>query len=309
MASVTGRVVDGVIMVPGDFATIQEAVDTADPGDTIMVAPGSYAGAKITTSVKIVGSGNSTIINEGVSAPIGSSGFYLDGGFGGGAGFDIDGTEISNLAITNVVHGILGWIANDISVNNVNITPLYQGIGNYNGSGWKVVNNEINSNLSSTNFGMGVASFFSNSFFGTAKAVRNNFYAFNKINFSGTGGNRHMGIFVGSFSGLPVEGNNFLHNEVAVNITPSEGQVVNPAAFSVGMVLLDFSALFLGQPISIKNNSMVGNDVSSRDPIVLRPPEVASVNYKNVLSENLGAIRSIEKRPDEAPEPASSFVQ
>ena len=74
--------------VPADYATIQLAADNAAPGDTIMIAPGIYAGAEIVTPVKIAGSGPSTRITTGLP-PWGDC-LVVSGAVG---------TEISNLAI------------------------------------------------------------------------------------------------------------------------------------------------------------------------------------------------------------------
>jgi hypothetical protein len=41
-AAAEGAGADGVIEVPGEIATIQEAVDTAAPGDLVLIAPGTY---------------------------------------------------------------------------------------------------------------------------------------------------------------------------------------------------------------------------------------------------------------------------
>ncbi len=71
-----------VIYVPDDYLTIQEAVDNAISGDTIVVAAGTYAGAIIDKEVHIKGSGNETIISE-IPAPFGAggpkAGFFLPG--------------------------------------------------------------------------------------------------------------------------------------------------------------------------------------------------------------------------------------
>jgi len=40
-----------VIHVPGDFPTIQEAIDAAPEGSEILVAPGSYKGPSIPISI------------------------------------------------------------------------------------------------------------------------------------------------------------------------------------------------------------------------------------------------------------------
>jgi pectin methylesterase-like acyl-CoA thioesterase len=67
VANFTSSAYAAVWSVPGDFATIQEAIDSpdvADTGDTIMVGPGEYAGAIVTKAVEIKGVGGA-VINEG----------------------------------------------------------------------------------------------------------------------------------------------------------------------------------------------------------------------------------------------------
>ncbi|NIN64300.1 MAG: hypothetical protein GTO63_06295, partial [Anaerolineae bacterium] len=53
----------GVWYVPGDFATIQDAIDDSAvvDGDTIWVGPGNFAGAEVTKSVTIKGEGQAVI--------------------------------------------------------------------------------------------------------------------------------------------------------------------------------------------------------------------------------------------------------
>jgi len=78
------------INVPADEPTIQDAANAAVSGDTIIVAPGDYAGAEIFTTVRIVGSGPTTRVTAGL--PPWGDGLKV---IGAGAA----DTEIRNLAI------------------------------------------------------------------------------------------------------------------------------------------------------------------------------------------------------------------
>jgi pectin methylesterase-like acyl-CoA thioesterase len=60
--------------VPGDFATIQAAIDSpaVAAGDVILVGPGSHAGALVTKAVDIRGEGRA-VINTGPVHPSGKT--------------------------------------------------------------------------------------------------------------------------------------------------------------------------------------------------------------------------------------------
>ena len=83
-----------VLTVPGDYPTIQMAVDAASPGQEIEVSAGEWKGAEIWQPVKIKGVGNNTQIIEGVT--------LFDAGFA----IYSDGTEISHMTIENTTFGV-----------------------------------------------------------------------------------------------------------------------------------------------------------------------------------------------------------
>ena len=81
--------------IPGDFATIQAAIDSpaVAAGDVILVGPGSHAGALVTKAVDIRGEGRA-VINTGPVHPSGKTqGFRLLAGS--------HGTTISHLTFSD----------------------------------------------------------------------------------------------------------------------------------------------------------------------------------------------------------------
>lgn len=134
-----------VIKVPGDYPTIQEAVDAAKDGDKIIVDPGYYAGAEIYKRLEIKGSGNNTRIIypcfDGAH-----SAFVLRPGS--------DGSEISHLVIDIAIDdwysvGIHGGFhgSSDIKIHHLEIKGLILRAGIYSGGGvndgWTISHNEI----------------------------------------------------------------------------------------------------------------------------------------------------------------------
>ena len=117
------------ISVPNDYPTVQDAVDAASDGDTIMVMDGMYAGAVVNKAVHIKGNGH-VIINVGVDKewwPHGTRGFVVTA----------DGATISHLAIENVGIGIEGYptdanpAVDDVAISHVtisNLIPTYKGV-------------------------------------------------------------------------------------------------------------------------------------------------------------------------------------
>ena len=128
--------------VPGDFPTIQAAINSASviDGDIINVGPGSFTGAIVTKDIEIKGIGGA-VINAGIVPPIPNA-------FPGTVGFWIEtsgtGATISHFHFDETVgFPVYGWITDDITVNHNTMINSFQGVSNFAGNRWEIHHNEI----------------------------------------------------------------------------------------------------------------------------------------------------------------------
>ncbi len=160
-----GGVFADIIHVPGQYPTIQEGIDAANPGDIVMVAPGRYE-EEITLKADVVvrGAGEGLSIIDGqddegdVVKAIGNSinedtklqGFTITGAIsggsmpGGGGVFCNSGAapDISNCRVEGNDTGIACWNGSEAYIHNcVIIHNNYTGIST--GAGATIVNNTI----------------------------------------------------------------------------------------------------------------------------------------------------------------------
>ena len=161
-----------VWQVPGDFATIQDAIDSPSvlDGDTIMVGPGVHAGALVDKSVEIKGKGGA-VINSGPAHGSGlSQGFRI---LEGGAG-----ATISHLTFEVDLAIMAGASINDVTIEHNVFNEPIQGISNWRGSGWQISYNEIIDLRTSNGGGIGILI---GDYFATAEGVNDNLVSHNKI--------------------------------------------------------------------------------------------------------------------------------
>jgi hypothetical protein len=157
-----------VIHVPGDYDTIQGGINAGSPGDTVLVAPGTfYENVHMAEGINLFGSGpDKTVIDGGgitdvIFAPNGVTNYVIDGfevrnsHQGGGSPGNIgifmnpsssSGTKIvRNCYVHNNGHGIQIW--NDFGgtahiENNVIVDNIYDGFDPYLGTTY-LTNNTI----------------------------------------------------------------------------------------------------------------------------------------------------------------------
>jgi copper-binding protein NosD len=106
-----------ILKVPSQYPTIQSAINAAHPGDSILVAPGTYTEQlTVTQSVNLIGSGlGKTIVQN--PTPIGSDQATLE--IANGARVTLSGFTILSTGAFGVGVGITGASSAVISLNQI----------------------------------------------------------------------------------------------------------------------------------------------------------------------------------------------
>jgi hypothetical protein len=139
--------------VPAAYATIQAAIDAAEPGDVIDVGPGSHCGATVDRPVVLRGHGRATIVGC-ADGPLTSAGvrvgFRLPGANGVSAGsgsriegFNFEGRGVSGANLEPLGLAIVGIFASDVRVEHNHIFGTTQAITNTGGDRWVIAHNRI----------------------------------------------------------------------------------------------------------------------------------------------------------------------
>lgn len=123
--------------VPGDFATLQDAIDAASvvDGDTIRIGPGRFDGALLDKSLFIKGKGRA-IIDDG---PVHSSGLIQGLRLLAGSG----GSTISHLTFEVDFPVINAASVDDVTVTQCRFENVVQGVSNWGGVGWEISHNRF----------------------------------------------------------------------------------------------------------------------------------------------------------------------
>ena len=275
------------LRVPGDYPTIQAAVDAADPGDTIRVGPGEFAGATITKPLELKGSGAATRIVSGVW-------------FQGGAAFDTSffiepqasGTVISHFVLVNGtephVFGVFARGTDHVTLSHLTILNPWQGITNNGGKFWTIMHNKIEGFPTGSTFATGIY------MPAAVSSLENNFVALNTIDYSDGFGETSDGILVVSYEDSWVgmsTGNTFVHNK----ITSSETGFTT-ASFGISLLFVDFTGGL--SPLTLVDNVVSFNDCRGNNiPIDLYcwpedPACVQALADNNVIVGNLGDVEN-----------------
>ena len=198
----------GVLNVPDDYPTIQEAINAASNGDKIIVGPGEWFGAVVDKAVEIRGAGGAVIVDGPERAPTVKIGFMVT----------TDGVTISHFTFSEDVQLPVYTYDeyNDVTVeHNVMINPV-QGITNWGGSRWVIRHNVI-TGLWGVEGGGGIGILVGGAFPDPVDPARDNLVAFNKItaDFPEQFGHSCAGICLYTKQG-EITGNKVVHNDVLI---------------------------------------------------------------------------------------------
>lgn len=282
------------IRVPHEYPSIQEAIDAAKPGATILVSPGYWEGATVNKPVKIRGVGQAIICSGPQPHPFTRAGFYFaPDGSGSGAtisNFIFEGTpQYDYVDDGQLDFAIFSRGADNVTVRCCIMKNTLQGITNWNGSGWKIILNKIEGLWVLCGGGIGILL---GSFNGTP--ANNNFVWLNNITadvspdcaFYTTAGIVLYSSTRWGSAGGPVE-----KNIISCNRSKVTGTWLGEPA-GVGFEITDGGILyeypFNGDGIpDVVNNKIKFNDFRGSSIAINLDPEEAKDN--NMFYKNLGS--------------------
>lgn len=276
--------------VPGDFPTIQDAVNDAgvQDGDQVTLGPGSHNGVLLTKGLHFVGTGGASI-DGGPLHPAGlSQGFRLLAGS--------DGASFENLAFTTDLAIINGDGVDGVTIGHNTFLNAIQAVSNWRGDGWNIHHNDIVDLRTSCGGGIGILV---GEFLGGI--VKDNVVDHNRI--SGTlhvstgdcGGYDGTGIVIyadfrfGRLGADDIRNNTVSNNTVA--LSSDNSSLVDVIALELTDTRDDAT---LG-PATIFDNAIGFNDFRGMvRQIVLTPSTLDAVN---IFSRNLGDSRGHGSHP------------
>jgi len=272
--------------IPGDFSTIQEAINSpgVSDGDRILVGPGEHSGALLTKAVEIKGE-DGAVINSGPPHGSGmSQGFRI---LAGGSGAAISHLRFEvDLAIMN------GESVDDVIVSHNTFINTVQGISNWRGSRWEISHNTIQDLRTRDGGGIGILIA---DFSAVEKGVNDNVISHNKI--SGTlhvdpndgGGYNGTGIVLyadfrwGGAGAKEIAHNRVVHNKISlISDTPD---IVDVCAIELTEAEDPEPDVYVIHSNAIGFNDLRGTEIQ----ITLTP--VGLDNPVNDISRNLGKNR------------------
>ena len=281
--------------VPGDFATIQEAIDDVGvmAGDKITVGPGQHAGAIVTKAIEIKGE-SGAIINSGplLTAYKPCETIVLDIGFQFGFVGDPPGSgaTISQLKFEDVAFPVFSRGADDVTVTQCAMEDPIQGVTNWGGSRWEISHNTI-TNLRSANGG-GIGILVADA---SGGIVSDNIVSHNTISgmlhvapcdgggYDGTGIVLFADWRYGRAGAFSIDDNHIVKNKISLASD-------NPTVVNVHAIELTEHSNPNPGDIVIMDNAIGFNDLrGTESQIVLSPSSLD--NPVNDISRNLGENR------------------